>query len=277
MRNRCKRSPPIRGDHYNPGVTAYHLGELTGMFGIPILGIILLIVGLRRRSRTRQPPGGNPMIPPGYPSPAPYPYGYPPPSFPQPPTYPPPYPPGYPAEPPRRPSGTALIVVGSILLGLGVLGIIGQVGQAALRAGHSARSADVGQCIAGSEMQEEPIGIAASQDCNMPDSIFEVAAKGGPSAKCPDGKLQDSQYAYHFDGTTTLCLILNLKEGQCYMATGTGLNPSFATVGCDSSQPVVKVVKRVDGSTDAGLCPDGAKTISYPSPARLYCLERLKN
>ncbi len=158
-----------------------------------------------------------------------------------------------------------------------MLGIAGKVSQAALRAGTSARSADVGQCIAASEMKEEPIRTATPQDCNRPDSIFEVAAKGGSSAKCPDGKLEDSKYAYHFDGTTTLCLILNLKEGQCYVATGTGLNLSFAATACDSSQSVVKVVKRVDGSTDAGLCPEGAKRISYPSPARLYCFERLEN
>src|ERR1700761_6453075 len=173
MRNRCKRSPPIRGDHYNPGVTAYYFGELTGMFGITILGIILLIVGLRRRSRTGQPPGGNPVIPPGYPPPAPYPYGYPPPSYPQPPTYPPPYPAGYPAEPPRRRSGTALIVVGSILLAFGVLGIVSQVGNAASRAGRSARSANVGQCIGAFNMQEQHVRTATPQDCDKPDSVFE--------------------------------------------------------------------------------------------------------
>jgi hypothetical protein len=218
-------------------VTAYYLGELTAMFGIPILGMILLIVGLRRRSRTRQPPGGNPMVPPGYPPPAPYPYGYPPPSSPQPPTYPPPYPAGYPAEPPRRPSGTALIVVGSILLGFGVLGIVSQIGNAASRAGRSARSANVGQCIGAFNMQEEHVRIATPQDCDKPDSIFEVASKGGPSAKCPDGKLEDSKYAYHFDGTTTLCLILNLKQGQCLTATGTAERPNFAVADCDGSAP----------------------------------------
>jgi hypothetical protein len=277
MRNRCKRSPPIRGDHYNPGVTAYYFGELTGMFGITILGIILLIVGLRRRSRTGQPPGGNPMIPPGYPPPAPYPFGYPPPSYPQPPTYPPPYPAGYPAEPPRRRSGTALIVVGSILLAFGVLGIVSQVGNAASRAGRSARSANVGQCIGAFNMQEQHVRTATPQDCDKPDSVFEVASKGGPSAKCPDGKLEDSKYAYHFDGATTLCLILNLKQGQCLTATGTAERPNFAVADCAGSARVIKVVKRIDGSSDTELCPEGTKAISYPSPARLYCLERIEN
>jgi hypothetical protein len=246
------------------------------MFGIPILGIILLIVGLRRRSRSRQPPGGNPMGPPGYPPPAPYPYGYPPPGSPQPPTYPPPYPAGYPAQPPRGSSGTVLIVAGSILLVFGALGIVSQVGNAASRAGRSAHFANVGQCIAAFSMRANNPPPAPPQDCDKPDSIFEVASKGGPSAMCPDGKLQDSQYAFLHDATTTMCLILNLKQGQCYTATGTAENPTFAVADCGGSERVIKVVKRIDDSSDTGLCPEGTKAISYPSPARLYCLERLE-
>jgi hypothetical protein len=275
MRNRRKRPPPIGSHLYNPGVTAYYLGELTAMLGIPTLGIILLIVGLRRRSRTRQPPGGNPMAPPGYPPPAPYPYGYPPPSSPPPPTYPPPYPPGYPVEPPRGSSGTALIVVGSILLVFGVLGIVSQVGNAASRAGRSVRSANVGQCIAASSMRVDKPAPAPPQDCDKPDSIFEVASKGGPSAMCPDGKLEDSQYAFLHDATTTMCLVLNLKQGQCYTATGTAQNPTFAVADCDASPTGFNVVKRIDGSSDTALCPQGTKSIAYQSPARLYCLSRL--
>ncbi len=126
-------------------------------------------------------------------------------------------------------------------------------------------------------MSEEHIRTAAPQDCNNADSILEVASKGGKSEKCPDGKLQDSEYAYHFDGTTTLCLILNLKQGQCYTATGTAQNPSFATADCDGSAPVIRVVKRIDGSSDTESCPEGSKAISYPSPTRLYCLERPQN
>jgi len=35
----------------------------------------------------------------------------------------------------------------------------------------------------------------------------------------------------------------------------------------------VKVVERVDGTTDDGRCPSGTKPVSYVEPARLYCLE----
>lgn len=151
------------------------------------------------------------MVPPGYPPPGPYPYGYPPPpppgippntgypeqsGPPQPPTYPPYYPAGYPTPRPRGSSGTALIV---------------------------------------------------------------------------------SLYAYLFDGTTTLCLMLNLKQGHCYTASGTAENPQFDAADCNGSATVIRVAKRVDGSADVALCPAGTKPISYPTPARLYCLERLEN
>jgi hypothetical protein len=83
----------------------------------------------------------------------------------------------------------------------------------------------------------------------------------------PDGKLQDSEYAYHFDGTTTLCLILNLKQGQCYTATGTAENPSFATADCDGSAPVIRVVKRIDGSTDTEPCPACGAKLARKTPS----------
>jgi hypothetical protein len=300
MRN--QRKPSSSDHHYNPGVTvtelaegtvAYNLGYLTAAFGIPVLGLILLVVGLRQRSRRRRPPLlGNPMGPPGYPPSGPSPYGYPPPSGPvdtgypyqpgppAPPAHPQYYPTGYQAEPPRGSSGTALIVVGSILLAFGLVGILRSAADMASQhrssAHGSAHSADVGQCIGQSNLRENNL-TPAPQDCSKPDSIFEVASKGGASANCPDGKIEDSDYAFLRDGTTTLCLMLNFKQGQCYAATGEAKNPTFAATACDGLLPRFEVVKRIDGSSDASMCPAGTKAISYPVPARLYCLERLQN
>ena len=166
--------------------------------------------------------------------------------------------------------------MGSILLGLDVLGILGHVVDAATRAGRSAHSANVGQCISEFSFRDNVLNPAA-QDCTKPDSLFEVAGKGDASTNCPDGKLQDSRYAFLRDGTTTLCLMLNFEQGQCYTATGQAKNPTFAATACDGSLPRFEVVKRIDGSSDASMCPAGTKAISYPVPARLYCLERLQN
>jgi hypothetical protein len=265
------------------GTDAEHLGELIGLFGIPIAGLALLIVGLRRRSlSSRRRAFDNP--PPG-----PYPYGYPPANGPgagypnqpgppvyappYPPVYPPPYPPGYPAPRPRGSSGTALIVIGSLLLAFGVLGFIGRLGEVASQSLHSAH---VGQCLSQSDFQNSDL-TAAPRDCANPDSIFEVAARGDASGNCPDGTTDRSAYAFLRKGSITLCLMLNLKQDQCYTATGTADNPSFATATCAAAGPRIKVVKRDDESSDHELCPAGTKAVSYPKPARLYCLQRLEN
>jgi hypothetical protein len=105
----------------------------------------------------------------------------------------------------------------------------------------------------------------------------EVAAKGDGSADCPDGKLDDSKYAFLRKGTTTLCLMLNLKQDHCYTATGTADNTSFAPAGCAGAGPRIKVVKRDDDSSDVARRPTGTRAFSYPHPTRLYCLERLAN
>jgi hypothetical protein len=298
MRNR--RTPSSSGQHYNSrvavtelaeGTVAEHIGEFTALLGIPLAGVILLIVGLQRRSRSRrQPPFYNPMMPPGYPPPGPYAYGYPPPGgpvntgypnqpgppppSPYPPAYPPPhYPAGYPAARPRGSAGTGLIITGSILLGLGILGFLGRMADVVST---SARSLHAGQCISQSDYHDN-VPKPTPQDCSDPNSIFEIASKGDGSANCPDGKLEDSKYAFMRDNNTTLCLMLNLKQGHCYTATGTPDNPSFAAATCDGSGPRLKVVKRSNDSSDLTQCPSGTRAFSYPSPTRLYCLERLEN
>jgi hypothetical protein len=265
---------------------AVHIGEFIGFFSIPVIGLILLIVGLRQHSKSRrQPPFPNPMMPPGYPPPpGPYTYGYPPPSGPAnpadpyqpgppPPPYQPyqPYPPYYPV--PRRSSGNGLIITGLILVALGAVAVLGRMSEVVSA---SDRSVKVGQCIRQSDYQNNVLN-PTPQDCSDPNSIFEVAGKGDGSANCPDGKLEDSKYAFMRDHNVTLCLMLNLKQGQCYSATGTPENPSFAAATCAGSGPLLKVVKRADDSSDLTRCPSGTRAFSYPSPTRLYCLERLEN
>ena len=260
------------------GTDARHLGELIGFFGIPAVGLILLIAGLRRRSQAgRQAPPPSPM---GQPPASPYPYGYPhpygyPPTGPAAgyPAQPGPYPAPYPQPPRQRSSGTALIVTGSILLAFGILGFIGRLGDVSSQ---SEKSARVGQCITQADYQDGNV-TAAPRDCAKPDSIFEVAAKGDASANCPDGKLEGSVYSFLRRGVTTLCLMINLEQGRCYTVSGTGENLSFVNADCASAGLRLKVAKRDDDSSDQTLCPADTKPISYPHPARLYCLERLAN
>jgi hypothetical protein len=177
-------------------------------------------------------------------------------------------------RPPR--SGIALIVVGSLLLAGGLLGIIGGATDLAKQDRTTAQSPAVGQCIGAYNFREHTADPKA-QDCAKPDSIFEVVAKGDASSTCPDGKREDSDYAFLRDGSTTLCFVLNFVQDRCYTASGDAHNPLFAATDCDGPSPRFKVASRVDGSSDTELCPSGTKAIAYQVPARLYCLQPLKN
>jgi hypothetical protein len=53
---------------------------------------------------------------------------------------------------------------------------------------------------------------------------------------------------------------------------GDDLTMSLGECG-DTKSPQVRVVQRIDGSTDKAQCPGGTKAIAYPVPARVYCLE----
>lgn len=250
------------------GTEARHLGELLGFFGVPAVGLIMLVVGLRRRSQSRSVP--PPFTPYGHPPPGGPVAGYPNPYAPPP--YPPPYPqPPYPVPPRKGSSGTALIVIGSIMLALGVLGFIGRATDVSSQSDKSAR---VGQCITQADFQNDDL-TAPPRDCAEADAIFEVAAKGDAATNCPDGKLEGSAYSFLRKGDITMCFMLNLTQDQCYTVTGTADNPSFAPADCASSGPRIRVVKRDHHTFDHAMCPAGTKPISYPQPERLYCLERL--
>jgi hypothetical protein len=43
-----------------------------------------------------------------------------------------------------------------------------------------------------------------------------------------------------------------------------------------TTRPTIKIVKRVDGSTDGSLCPPSSEPFPFVGPARLYCGEVLR-
>jgi hypothetical protein len=257
------------------------VARLTVDLGVPLTGLILLIAGLWERSRSRQksrpgypyPPGPPPM---GYPGPPqPYP-GYPPsPNYPPYPGYPP-----YPAPaPPRRASGasTTLITIGAVVL---ALGIFGDVANAVRRLGqHQQRtSMRVGECITQMAYRSESFTSSRDHDCANPANTYLLAAKGGSSATCPDGKREGSLYDRYTDSSTILCFALNLRQGQCYLIAGQQSSPEISLGDCNATQAgEMRVAQRIDGTTDTSGCADGDKGVSYPTPPIVYCLEKLSS
>ncbi|QUR69225.1 hypothetical protein [Mycobacterium spongiae] len=76
----------------------FRTGYLVAALGVPTVGWILLIVGLKQRSRGRPQPGARST--------------------------------NHPASPPEKSAGTRLILVGAVLMALGVLAIIARLATA---------------------------------------------------------------------------------------------------------------------------------------------------
>lgn len=240
-------------------------GRLTFALGLPLIGLTLLVIGLWERSRSRRQPW------PGYPYPQPHPGSYPHP-------YPRPAYPGHPPQvaPPRRggKSSTTLITVGSVVLTLGILGDVASAATGlARRQQHT--SMRVGECITQTSYRSESFGSSSNNDCANPMNTYQLAFKGGSSATCPDGRREGSYYDRYIDSSTILCFALNLKQGRCYEFGPDTNHPTITLSDCSTAAPrQVRVVARIDGSTDKSDCPSGARGVGYPRPAVVYCLAR---
>ncbi|BDB41288.1 MULTISPECIES: hypothetical protein [Mycobacterium] len=265
---------------------AYLAGRIVGMLILPALGLTLLLVGLRNRAVARKramsgyPPGypapypqlpGYPPAPPGYP---PAPPGYPvaPPGYPvAPPGYPVAPPGYYPAPAPLRPKsvGTGLIITGVVLLALGGLGVLGTAALAAGRQSHPHMS--IGDCFTNEILDSSRW---KSTSCQNPDAVLEFAATTDSDGNCPDGKLNHSGYlSVERDGTRR-CFVPNLLESHCYAPERN--DETVRTVSCATAGKVIRVVKRVDGATDAAACPPNTHGVTFPQPQRTYCTERVQ-
>ncbi|MGB8407199.1 MAG: hypothetical protein WCE30_24370 [Mycobacterium sp.] len=256
------------------------VGYLIGAIGIPVLGLVLLILGLvqRSRSKTAAPQYPYPPMPPGYPPPR-YPQpGYPP----QPPSYPNPY---YPPPPPPPPAkrGTALIIIGALLVAFGLLGVVGRLAANSTRhestvslptSQPTTQTTDstpgaalqVGQCITSAGFRSRM--FLDAHDCNDVTSTFLLSAKGDQTATCPDGKRDDSIYSVLKNDAVTLCFEPNMQVGKCYTPDDATASISYSA---SCAQGDLKVQLRIDGTTDTGPCL-GTKAIAFPDPAVVYCI-----
>ena len=133
----------------------------------------------------------------------------------------------------------------------------------------------VGECITQTSYRTQAFNSSPGNDCADPVNTYLLAAKGGPSAQCPDGKREDSIYDRYTDSSTILCFALNLKQGQCYLVSGERESPKLTLGDCnDHESGVMRVVQRIDGTTNSSDCPSGLHGVSYPTPPVVYCLER---
>lgn len=249
------------------GNSAAVAGGVIGGLVIAAAGLLLLIFGLRSRSKARSvfppyyPPGYSPASPgvfaPGYP-----------------PAYPPSYPPGVPgypgadhppmAQPPRR-GGTGLIISGIVVLAVSGMVFVGTLAAFAAR---STRLA-VGDCFT-NEMVNHRTWTSTS--CSEPDAVLEYAGTVDSRSNCPDGKLVKSSYlSVEHDGARR-CFLPNLIEDHCYRSEND--DETVRAVSCGTTGKVVRVIRRVDGRIDTSACSADSHAATFPQPERTYCVQR---
>lgn len=112
-----------------------------------------------------------------------------------------------------------------------------------------------------------------ARDCSDPSATYEVATNTSGTATCGanDETYRQVDPSNAATVQNTLCLVPNLREGQCYKHAGGG--PLVVASCTESDKTVVKVAKRIDGRADASLCaefPPGS-AITFDKPARTYC------
>jgi hypothetical protein len=260
---------------------AHNLGVTIGALMVPLIGLILLIVGIVERTRSRKQlppmqPGYLGHMPPTAQTQPPYPpppLGYP--------AYPPP--PGWPPPPPQpKPRGTGLMITGAVILGLSLVGGVVRAADSSeassgRKPGHldSAPTLSIGQCVADSDFaKREP----KPTDCNNPSAVMELVSRGGANADCPDGKGHaETDYTTLFWDDATMCFAASLQENHCYAVNMADPSESpFTHEDCDDPRANIEVVQRLDGTTDAAKCSPGTKPVSYKQPARLYCFKAAK-
>lgn len=254
--------------------SAESLGYVIGLLIIPGIGLALLIAGLITRSKSKkapQPPQVGYQGQPQYPYP-PQPNGgyYGPPNQ-GPPNYAPPqggFGPGYAPMPVQhKPKGTGLIISGVIVL---VVGLLLSLGTAAMKVASNSGDLAVGDCISSQSYAERDLG-AASLDCGDEDAVFELAAKGDADSTCPDGELEESNYAVLLNSTDALCFVPNLKKDTCYNVDVE--KNSFDTVECGRPGGlVVRVDDVIERTTDVERCAEPQAALSFPQPKRVVCL-----
>ena len=130
----------------------------------------------------------------------------------------------------------------------------------------------LGQCVADSDFAKRD---PKPTDCDNPSAVMELVSRRSANADCPDGKGRaDTAYTTLFWEDTTMCFAANLLQGNCYAVNTADPSESpFTHEDCDDPRATINVVQRVNGTTDPTRCSPGTKPVSYPNPARLYCLK----
>jgi hypothetical protein len=105
--------------------------------------------------------------------------------------------------------------------------------------------------------------------CNDPKAAYVLGVRlANPQADCPA-----EIYTVHRDRDRTLCLMYNVREGECFLESPLRTGPFDCVEGHRAG--AIKILKRVDGTTNPDLCEavdsPGVVAAVVPEPATTFC------
>ena len=157
------------------------------------------------------------------------------------------------------PVNRSRIVVGAV-----VLAVLGLGAYFVVNAGKGAIAAGQGDCVKVVSAADAKTELV---DCGAPEAVYRVAKRlGSSSGMCPTG-----EYSELTSGSVKLCLMLNLKEGDCLSTSSAGRNQTHQRVPCDPAAEY-RVLKVITGSMDSTLCAPGNVVASYSEPPATICM-----
>jgi hypothetical protein len=103
-------------------------------------------------------------------------------------------------------------------------------------------------------------------DCATPEAVYRIGKKlDSSSASCPEGDYVE--YTETGGNSLKLCLMLNAKEGECFVEDGQQDKRS------DCATANYKVAKVITGTAKAEECgeEDASNALVYSEPATTIC------
>jgi hypothetical protein len=150
-----------------------------------------------------------------------------------------------------------------VILGAVVLVAIGLVAYFLLNRDKGAIAAAQGDCI---KVVSAADAKTERADCGAPEAVYLVAKKlDSTSGMCPVG-----EYSELTSGSAKLCLMLNVKVGDCLTTTSAGQNQTHQRVACEAAD--YRVLKVITSKVGSAACEQGNVVASYTEPPTTICL-----
>ncbi|GAB2746489.1 LppU/SCO3897 family protein [Amycolatopsis magusensis] len=181
---------------------------------------------------------------------------------------------GFGAPPPPAPKKNKalglLLKIGVPVLVVLVAGVIG-----ILNFVDSPATSNVGDCLNVTQFNSTTEPTKA--DCASPEANLRIGAKlDGSSGACPAGGTYD-EYTVSGRGSYKLCLVLNVKQGECVANFSAG-ETGYKRVPCTDPSAEVEFLKVAEGVVDEALCEgtEAEKVLTYPQPATTLCFRQVQ-